>query len=114
MFETPLFEWAGRSFGISSSTQLNSDLTTFNSMLNLPMLAYGNTWMNANGLYFAMWNSSTLDTPYTQGLTSAAAGFQLGCRISENNMVWFSVDVSGNIFKRNYARPNWSSWTKVA
>ena len=28
MFETPLFEWAGRSFGISSSTQLNSDLTT--------------------------------------------------------------------------------------
>ena len=26
MFETPLFEWAGRSFGISSSTQLNSDL----------------------------------------------------------------------------------------
>ena len=27
MFETPLFEWAGRSFGISSSTQLNSDLT---------------------------------------------------------------------------------------
>ena len=28
MFETPLFEWAGRSFGISSSTQLNSDLTS--------------------------------------------------------------------------------------
>ena len=28
MFETPLFEWAGRSFGISRSTQLNSDLTT--------------------------------------------------------------------------------------
>jgi len=26
VFETPLFEWAGRSFGISSSTQLNSDL----------------------------------------------------------------------------------------
>ena len=26
MFETPLFEWAGRSFGISRSTQLNSDL----------------------------------------------------------------------------------------
>ena len=28
MFETPLFEWAGRSFGISRSTQLNSDIAT--------------------------------------------------------------------------------------
>ena len=33
MFETPLFEWAGRSFGISSSTQLNSDLSKTTSDL---------------------------------------------------------------------------------
>ena len=34
MFETPLFEWAGRSFGISSSTQLNSDLVANKVQIN--------------------------------------------------------------------------------
>ena len=32
MFETSLFEWVGRSIGISSSTQLNSDLAGYKTV----------------------------------------------------------------------------------
>jgi len=35
VFETSLFEWVGRSIGISSSTQLNSDLVVSNSLIKI-------------------------------------------------------------------------------
>jgi len=39
VFETPLFEWAGRSFGISRSTQLNSDIDK----------KFSSNWVNYSG-----------------------------------------------------------------
>ena len=41
MFETSLFEWAGRSFGISSSTQLNSDLSKTTSNIAVDSIGSG-------------------------------------------------------------------------
>ena len=60
MFETPLFEWAGRSFGISSSTQLNSDLAAYKNKLevsnNLGTMFFS---YDGNHTVFVDWNITT-------------------------------------------------------
>ena len=60
MFETPLFEWAGRSFGISSSTQLNSDLVAYKNKLevsnNLGTVVFS---YDGNNTVFVDWNITT-------------------------------------------------------
>ena len=82
MFETSLFEWAGRSFGISSSTQLNSDLTvrTVTVTNNINGYAYiDDVSLKSGGLLFA---SAVSTGVYIIGSVVNTAG---------RGTIWFSV-----------------------
>jgi len=50
VFETSLFEWVGRSIGISSSTQLNSDLTHIWTNVNVGIFASPVTVQRQGGI----------------------------------------------------------------
>ena len=77
MFETPLFEWAGRSFGISRSTQLNSDLTG---------KANNSDFVVVSG-YITNSISQTFDLP--AGLSSAP--YLIAAQIQLETGVWTDV-----------------------
>ena len=87
VFETSLFEWVGRSIGISSSTQLNSDLD------NCLKVAQG----ESGGVILQPDATSAVYVGFT---TSVLEGYQiLGCigyALNQTDLLIANIMTSGN------------------
>ena len=93
--------------------QLNSNIS-LKHIFTLPIVDYGRKWIDVDGALVAYkWDGSSQETPYTQGLTTSPAGFQIGYRISVNNMIWYSFAADGSRYKCIRTGGAWGQWSAM-
>jgi len=107
VFETPLFEWAGRSFGISSSTQLNSDLTDTRKWLgNLSDCTNLDNPPAEYGLCIVVDNAVSHPKPGTGGIMF----YHVAGGSNSNGVELFLCRSSSAIYVRSRTNGTWSQW----
>jgi len=107
VFETPLFEWAGRSFGISRSTQLNSDLTAVKGDLR-----YLTTDLNTlpSSIKFFVFHSTSIGAP---GL-NAGLGIQFYYDANFRVQVATEYGTNNKLWIRQTYKGVFTEWSKIA